>query len=109
LTSSVTTPESSCETHFETDPGLGLGIIAVHTYVVRHMNDECPFSHKSTASTVFAGLTSVPMEKKLELVVSKGLPNVAMSPCSAFGFHGFTGFEDGVVSLITKFIKTHSP
>jgi alpha-beta hydrolase superfamily lysophospholipase len=109
LTSSVTTPDPTGEKHFVTEPGLGLGLISVPTYVVWHTNDECPFSHKSAASTVFAGLTSVPIEKKLELVVSKGLPNVAMSPCSAFGFHGFTGFEDGVVSLITKFIKTHSP
>jgi hypothetical protein len=34
---------------------------------------------------------------------------VAMSLCSAFGFHGFNGQEDGVVTGIAKFIKLHSP
>ena len=91
-----------------TEPSLGLSKIAVPTLVVWHQEDVCPFSHKTGAPKVFTELVSVPKGKKSEIIIAKGAPNVAMSLCSAFGFHGFNGSEDSVVGAIAKFIKLHS-
>ena len=110
LTSSVTAPDApDGELHFVTEPDLGLSKITVPTLVVWHKEDICPFSHKTNAPKVLAELVSVPKAKKSEIVIEKGAPNVAMSLCSAFGFHGFNGAEDSVVGGIAKFIKLHSP
>ena len=112
LTSSTTEPDlisPDGELHFVIEAGSNLKSINVPTLVVWHKEDICPFSRKDKASEVFKGLVSVPKGKKEELVVSHGTPNVAVSPCSAFGFHGFNGSENTVVTGIAKFIKMHSP
>jgi hypothetical protein len=109
LTSSVTAPDPDGELHFVTEPNLDLNKVKVPALVVWHKEDSCPFSHKDKAFGVFKRLLSVPASKKQEFIVSRGAPNVAMSACSAFGFHGFNGSENFVVAGIAKFIKKHSP
>jgi hypothetical protein len=108
LTSSVTAPDPAGELHFVTEAGLGLDKITVPTLVLWHQKDTCPFSHESAAANVFSGLSGVLAPKKGETKLSGGAPNVAMSACSAFGFHGFNGQEKGAVAVIAKFIKLQS-
>ena len=105
LTSSVTAPDPAGESHFVTEAGLGLDKITVPTLVLWHQEDICPFSHKTAAASVFSGLSGVLAPKKGETKLTGGAPNVAMSACSAFGHHGFSGQEKGAVAVIAKFIK----
>jgi hypothetical protein len=104
LTSSVTQPSTPGASVLGLSPGLSS--IKAPSLVIWHKGDNCPGSPNGSAHAVFTGLTSVAVTNKAEVVITKG-NWAAMPACSAFGYHGFSGDEDEVVTAIVKFIAAH--
>ena len=94
LTSSITAPGTTPdETGTVLAANPGLANISVPTLVAWHAQDQCPLSAGGSAQAVFNGLTGLPAAQKASFVATGGLPNIAVTRCSAFNRHGFNGTE----------------
>jgi pimeloyl-ACP methyl ester carboxylesterase len=109
LTSAVTQPDPAGEMGHVLGTNPSLGSITVPTLVMWHQNDACFVSPATAAMAAFDGLTGVPAAKKAKTTIAAGRPNVAVTACGAFHYHGYNGAEDAAVAAIVAFIHAHTP
>jgi pimeloyl-ACP methyl ester carboxylesterase len=109
LTSTVTRSDSGGEMGNVLVATPSLASITVPTLVLWHQKDSCPLTPPSDVLAIYNGLTSLTPAKKLSKMVKGGLPNIAVTACGAFHYHGYNGVEQAAVTEIVKFIKSQPP
>ena len=97
LSSSVTRPNRSGETVFDSDPGS----IAVPALIVANQGDTCRVTPPSDAPSVAAALARSP-RKEVIIVASDQIQSDA---CEAMSPHGYLGIEPAVVQRISDWIR----
>lgn len=98
LTSTILTDPKS-----KAVPKMALENITIPTLVVHHENDGCSHCSFSDMPSLMNGLTK---SQTKELMVFSG-GQTKGDPCNAFGYHGFNGIEQDVVSKIARWIVQH--
>jgi pimeloyl-ACP methyl ester carboxylesterase len=109
LTSTVTKPDPAGEMGHVLGTNPSLASITVPTLVMWHEKDSCFVTPPSDATNIFGGLTSLPLAKKAWAMIKGGQPNVAVTACGAFHYHGYNGVEQEAVTAIAKFIRSQPP
>ena len=97
LSSSVTRPNRSGETVFDSEPGL----IAVPALVVANQGDTCRVTPPTDAPSLAAALARSP-RKEVIIVASD---QIQSDPCEAMSPHGYLGIEPAVVQRIGDWIR----
>lgn len=97
LTSSVTRPNRSGETVFDSEPGL----IAQPALIVANQGDSCGVTPPGDAPSLAAALARSP-HKEVVFVASD---QIQSDPCEALSPHGFLGIEPAVVQRISDWIR----
>jgi hypothetical protein len=97
LSSSVTRPNRSGETVFDSEPGL----IAVPALIVANQGDSCRVTPPTDAPSLAASLVRSP-RKEVIIVASD---QIQSDPCEAMSPHGYLGIEPAVVQRIGDWIR----
>src|SRR5437763_14324970 len=97
LTSSVTRPNRSGETVFDSEPGL----IPQPALIVANQGDTCRATPPGDAPSVAAALARSPRKE----VVFVASDQIQSDPCEALSPHGFLGIEPAVVHRISDWIR----
>lgn len=77
--------------------------LSMPVLVVHHQNDGCSHCSFDLTNALMVKLTSTSSK---ELIVIKG-GQTKGDPCNAFGYHGYNGVEQEVVTKISKWILSH--
>ena len=109
LTSTVTQSDPNGDMGHVLGSNPSLASITVPTLVMWHQNDTCSVTPAASAMSVFNGLTNVPAAKKASVVITGGRPNVAVTACGAFHYHGYNAAEQAAVLAILTFMHANPP
>jgi hypothetical protein len=99
LTSSVTRPNDSGETVFDSEPGA----IAVPALVVGNRNDLCDVTPPDDIPKILAALPRAP--KKESMLFESSQIAYRAPLCEAMTPHGYFGIENSVVQRIADWIR----